>query len=237
MNGKSVFMMDGRYVDALGDETILQAARRQGVFIPTLCHIDGLTQVGACRLCLVEVKGISRLLPACLTRAAEGMEVLTDTPRLQKYRRMILELLFTERNHVCSVCVSNGHCELQDLAQRLGVTHVGLSYRYPRMEVDSSHDRFRLDHNRCVLCARCVRVCDEIEGAHVWDVAGRGIESRIAADLDEPWGASTTCTECSKCVHVCPTGAMSQKGTSVAEMKKRRQFLPYLTHMREEGRR
>ena len=87
---------------------------------------------------------------------------------------MIIEMLLRERNHICAVCVSNGHCELQAMAQKLGVTHVHLPYRYPAMEVDSSHDRFRLDHNRCILCTRCVRVCDEIEGAHTKDVKGRG---------------------------------------------------------------
>ena len=89
----------------------------------------------------------------------------------------ILELLFAERNHVCSVCVSNGHCDLQSLAEKLGMTHVHLPYRYPKLHVDASHERFVVDHNRCILCTRCVRVCDEIEGAHTWDVMGRGIDA------------------------------------------------------------
>ena len=160
------------------------------------------------------------------------MEVSTDTPKLARYRKMILELLFAERNHVCSVCVSNGHCELQALAQSLGVDHVVFPYRYPKLHVDSSHDRFRMDHNRCILCTRCVRVCGAIEGAHTKDVSGRGIESTIVNDLNGVWGASQSCTNCSKCVHVCPTGALTERGTAVAEMLKRRQFLPYLTRMR-----
>src|ERR1019366_9552074 len=128
----------------------------------------------SCRLCLVEVKGTNKLLPSCVTRVEEGMEVTTTSPRLEGYRKMILELLLTERNHICSVCVSNGHCELQWLAQKLEITHVHYSYRYPQEAVDASHDRFVIDHNRCILCTRCVRVCDEIEGAHTWDVLGRG---------------------------------------------------------------
>ena len=119
-------------------------------------------------------RGSNKLLPACVTHVEEGMEVTTTSERLTKYRKMIVELMFTERNHVCSVCVSNGHCELQSLAQRLGITHVRFPYRYPTVEVDASHDRFVIDHNRCVLCTRCVRVCDEIEGAHTWDVWGTG---------------------------------------------------------------
>ena len=162
------------------------------------------------------------------------MEVTTTSPRLEGYRKMILELLLTERNHICSVCVSNGHCELQWLAQKLEITHVHYSYRYPQEAVDASHDRFVIDHNRCILCTRCVRVCDEIEGAHTWDVLGRGIDSKVITDLSEPWGSSQTCTSCGKCVHVCPTGALFEKGRSVAEMEKRREFLPYLTLMRED---
>jgi bidirectional [NiFe] hydrogenase diaphorase subunit len=226
--------IDDRDVTARPEETILEVARQNNIFIPRLCELKGLTTVGACRLCLVEVKGSNKLLPACVTRAEEGMEVTTSSPRLDAYRKAILELLFTERNHVCSVCVSNGHCELQTLAQKLDITHVHYPYRYPVAAVDASHDRFIVDHNRCILCTRCVRVCEEIEGAHTWDIMGRGIEALVITDLNQPWGSSESCTGCGKCVHVCPTGALSEKGRSVAEMLKRRQFLPYLTLMRED---
>ena len=159
----------------------------------------------------------------------------TVTPRLTEYRRMILEMLFAERNHVCSVCVSNGHCEMQSLAQNLGIDHIRFPYVYPNLPVDASHDRFVLDQNRCILCTRCVRVCDEIEGAHTWDVMGRGSECLVITDLAQPWAEAESCTSCGKCVQVCPTGALSEKGHSVAEMSKRRQFLPYLTMMRENS--
>ncbi|HEX4086937.1 MAG TPA: bidirectional hydrogenase complex protein HoxU [Chthoniobacteraceae bacterium] len=225
--------IDGKPLSADESETILQAAADAGVRIPTLCHLEGLGDIGACRLCIVEIAGSNKLLPACVTKVAEGMEVLTDTPRLRKYRLMTLELLFAERNHVCAVCVANGHCELQDLAAEHGMTHVRFPYLYPNATVDASHDFFVLDHNRCVLCTRCVRVCDEVEGAHTWDVMGRGAKSRVITDLNEPWGESDTCTKCGKCVQVCPTGALSSKGKSVGEMVKRQAFLPFLTQMRE----
>jgi bidirectional [NiFe] hydrogenase diaphorase subunit len=225
--------IDGRDVSARGDQTILQVARENNLFIPTLCHLTGLSRVGACRLCLVEVKGSNKLLPACTTSVAEGMEVTLNSDRLSQFRRSILELLFAERNHVCAVCVSNGHCELQTLAQTLQMTHVHFAYRYPQLAVDGSHERFVVDHNRCVLCARCVRVCDEIEGAHTWDMLGRGANARVITDLNQPWGESETCTGCGKCINVCPTGALVEKGKSVREMTKHRQFLPYLTLMRE----
>jgi bidirectional [NiFe] hydrogenase diaphorase subunit len=226
--------IDGQDVGARSEETILEVARENGIEIPTLCHLDGLSDIGGCRLCMVEVKGQSRLFTACMTSVQEGMEVTTHSPRLDHYRRMIVEMLFSERNHICAVCVSNGHCDLQDLAIGLEVSHVTLPYLYPKMAIDASHARFVLDHNRCVLCTRCVRVCDEVEGAHTWDLMGRGVQSRVISDLAQPWGTSESCTSCGKCVHVCPTGALFEKGASVSEMTKRREFLPYLQLMRKE---
>lgn len=224
--------INGKDVSARAGQTILEVAQENNIYIPTLCHLDGLSDIGACRLCVVEVKGQNKLLPACVTSVFEGMEVTTQSDRLQKHRRTILELLFAERNHICSVCVANGHCELQSLAQEQGVTHVRLPYRNPELPVDASHERFTADHNRCVLCMRCVRVCAEIEGAHVWDVMGRGIDSMVITDLHEDWGKST-CTRCGKCVQVCPTGALFDKSKIGADHPKYPDFLPYLNMMRE----
>jgi bidirectional [NiFe] hydrogenase diaphorase subunit len=226
--------MDGQQVSARGDQTLIEVAQENSIRIPRLCYVGGLSIYGGCRLCLVEVAGSHKLLSACTTSAAEGMVVTTTSERLRNYRRMILELLFAERNHVCSVCVSNGDCELQALAVELELDYVRFPYIYPNLPVDASHHRFMLDQNRCVLCTRCVRVCSEVEGAHTWDVMGRGAQSLVITDLAQPWGESLSCTSCGKCVHICPTGALSEKGHSVSEMHKRRQFLPYLTLMRDD---
>lgn len=220
--------IDGKQVSGLASETILQVARENGIVIPTLCFLEGLSNIGGCRLCMVEIAGSVKLQPACVTPIQEGMEVTTRSERLLRYRRAIVELLFAERNHVCAVCVANGHCELQDLAVQLGIDHISFPGRHPALAVDASHDRFVLDHNRCVLCTRCVRVCGEIEGAHTWDVKNRGIRSLIVADFDTPWGLAETCTGCGKCVHVCPSGALSEKGRSMAELHGKRFSLPYL---------
>lgn len=221
-------------VSARDDQTLLEVIREQGIEIPTLCHMDGLEERGGCRLCLVEMQNSPKLLASCTTPVQEGMIVFTHTDRVVKYRKMIIEMLLAERNHICAVCVMNGNCELQYLAATLGVDHVRYDYLCPDLSVDTSHERFGMDHNRCILCTRCVRVCDQVEGAHTWDVMGRGVNSRVVADMNRPWGDSTSCTSCGKCVQVCPTGALFKKGSSVAEMEKRHDFLNWIVTGREK---
>jgi bidirectional [NiFe] hydrogenase diaphorase subunit len=227
--------VNGKEVSAQAGATILDVCREHGVELPTLCQLDGLSDVGACRLCMVEVHGSPKLHAACVTEVQEGMQVQTATPRLHGYRRQIVELLFAERNHVCSVCVANGSCELQSLAGRVGMDHVRFDYQHPATHVDASHPRFIVDHARCVLCTRCVRVCDEVEGAHTWDVSGRGAASRVVTDLAQPWGASESCTSCGKCVQVCPTGALVEKEQASGGMvRKDPGFLTFLMNAREK---
>ena len=223
--------IDGREITTVAGKTILEVATENDIRIPTLCHLDGVEDVGACRLCIVDVNG--QLVTSCTTQVADGMDVKTQTDAVKAHRRVILELLFAEGNHVCSFCVSNGHCELQDLACELEMHSVNVPYSYPRNRIDATHPKFLIDRDRCVLCGRCVRVCAQVEGAHTWGFAERGSTARVITDLDVDWGDAESCTSCGKCVESCPTGAIVRKGASNAEMVKKTELVGRLTERRE----
>jgi bidirectional [NiFe] hydrogenase diaphorase subunit len=225
--------LDGQEVLAFEGETILALARRLGVPIPTLCQLDGVSVHGGCRLCIVEVEGEHRLPLACATELGPEMEVRTTSPQLREHRRHIVALLFAEGSHVCAACVASGDCELQTLATQTGVDHVPYAMTFPRHEVDASHPQFVLDRDRCVLCTRCVRVCDEVEGAHVWDIAQRGNHARLVAGMDQPWGQVASCTSCGKCVAACPTGALYHQGTASGERRADPGLIAFITDARQ----
>lgn len=211
--------IDGKEVLAREGDTILEVAKENGISIPTLCYLEGLSSLGGCRLCLVEEKESRKLFPACATPVGQGMEIITDSDKLLEYRRMLVELFLSERTHICSVCVANGSCELQEMATNLGVDHVRFKREWTMHAIDSSHERLVLDPNRCILCTRCIRVCDEVEGVHTLDLRMRGKDSQVIIDLDEPWGSSSSCTSCMKCAAVCPVGAIYIEGKALSETK------------------
>jgi len=222
--------VDGREVNVEEGATILEAARKLEIRIPVLCHHPALTAWGGCRLCLVEVDGASRLVASCVTPVRRGMEVVTTNQRIFDTRRMIIESLLTERNHFCMFCAQSGQCELQDLAYEHGVDHLTLPYLGQEFPVDVSHDFLAVDHNRCVLCGRCVRACSELVGASVLSQINRGGRSMIGVDLAGGLGESS-CVSCGLCGQVCPTGAIfHRQRTHTAVLGKRRDFQVVESH-------
>jgi bidirectional [NiFe] hydrogenase diaphorase subunit len=211
--------INGVEVEVPEGTMILKAARDIGIDIPTLCNLEGLSPYGGCRLCLVEISGSPKLFPSCITPVSSGMEVVTNSERLHEYRKMAVQLLLAERTHICSVCVANDHCELQSLANQLGVDHTMFERNFTREEIDSTHDFLVIDRNRCILCTRCIRVCDEIEGVHTLDLQLRGKDAQVIMDLDNKWVNSCSCTSCRKCAKVCPVGAIYIEGEPVSHTK------------------
>ena len=228
--------IDGVEVTVPEGTTILKAAKDIGIIIPTLCNLEGLTSYGGCRLCLVEIMGSPKLFPACSTPVSTGMEVITQSNKLREYRKMAVQMLLSERTHICSVCVANDHCELQSSANQLGVDHVMFERNWTSEEIDSTHDFLVIDRNRCILCTRCLRVCDEIEGVHTLDLKLRGKDAQVIMDLDNKWINSCSCTSCRKCAKVCPVGAIYIEGEPVSHTKNK-DIAEFITERRQRKRR
>ena len=188
--------------------TVLKAATEKGIHIPTLCDHPELTPYGGCRLCLVEVDGFRTPQPSCTLPVSNNMVIRTDTPAIHESRKFVLSLIFSERNHFCPYCqVSGGDCELQNSAYDEGMTYWPIQPNWKNYPVDASHPYIILEHNRCILCRRCVRACGELVGNFTLGVEERGANSILMADLGVPLGEST-CVSCGTCVQVCPTGAL-----------------------------
>jgi formate dehydrogenase major subunit len=202
--------INGQAISAPVGSTILQAAMSANIDIPTLCNHRSLRPAGSCRICVVEVRGQRVLQTACTFPITEGMEVETETPRVVGARKLVIDLLFSERNHYCPYCEMSGSCELQSLGYRYGLNHwVYPTYLRP-FPVDASHKYLLMEHNRCVLCGRCYRACDELAANHTLGLRQRGAKSMIHADVGIPWGESS-CISCGTCAQVCPTGTLTDK--------------------------
>jgi len=199
--------MNGRTVEAQNGDTLLSAARRAGVRIPTLCHYEGLPPSGACRMCVVEVEGQRGLVPSCAFPAAAGLKVQTHSPRAVDARRTLVELLLANHPDDCLYCARNNECQLQDLAAQLGVRrrHYFGGRMPARMDVASPS--IVRDPAKCILCGKCVRVCEEVQAVGAIDFIGRGSRTRIGPAFDEGLNVSS-CINCGQCVAVCPVGAL-----------------------------
>ncbi len=202
--------VNGRTIPAEKGETLLTALRRAGIRVPTLCHMDGLTPTGACRMCVVEIEGQRGLTPSCAIPVSEGMKVQTHSERAVQARRTIVELLLANHPDDCLYCVRKSDCELKDLAEELNVRHRRFSGAKSKHHVDMSSPSIVRDPAKCILCGKCVRVCEEVQGVAAIDFIGRGSRAKIGSAFDEGLNVST-CINCGQCVTICPTGALSEK--------------------------
>ncbi len=205
------FTIDGKTVEVPEGTTVLKAAEAAGIHIPTLCYHPALVPFGGCRLCLVEVEGMRTLQPSCTLPASDKMVVHTDTDKVKAARKFVLTLIFSDRNHFCPYCqVSGGDCELQNAALDEGMSHWPFQPNWQHYPVDATGQYFVMDHNRCILCHRCVRACGELVGNFTLGIEERGASSMLVADTGVPLGEST-CVSCGTCVSVCPTGALIER--------------------------
>lgn len=208
MEEKIRITIDGREVTANPEQTILEAARENGIFIPTLCQYADTTNVGACRVCVVEVEKARTLVASCCMPVSAGMVVRTDTKAVRDAQRMIVELLWASGDHNCLVCEKNGNCELQDLVYWLGIEKPRFPIESPGYEIEKTNSMIVRDLNKCVLCGRCVRACNEIQVNEVLDFSLRGSRAKVGPAFDSDYIASE-CYFCGECVDACPVGAIT----------------------------
>ncbi|MDI6618036.1 MAG: NADH-dependent [FeFe] hydrogenase, group A6 [Clostridiales bacterium] len=202
--------IDGRKVTVEEETTILEAAEKAGVRIPTLCYLKELGGPSACRICLVDVKGAKGWLPSCSTLVQEGMEVLTHTPELIEARKVILELILSNHPMECLTCGKNGNCELQDLAKEFNIREIEYTGIMQDVEIDDTSPSIIRDPRKCILCRRCVTVCSEVQKVGVLSPSKRGFDTVIAPPFDLKI-ADSPCTNCGQCSLVCPTGAIMER--------------------------
>jgi [NiFe] hydrogenase diaphorase moiety small subunit len=208
MSDTITLSIDGKEIKGRPGETILDAAGRNGVYIPRLCAFKDLSPYGSCRVCTVMANG--RPTPACTQPIAEGMMVESDTETVGRIRRDLIDMLFVEGNHFCMFCEKSGNCELQALAYRFGITAPRFPFLFPDRDIDASHPEVYNDRNRCVLCARCVRASRESDGKHVFEMVERGPERRIGVNSAEHLG-DTEIEATDRAVAACPVGALMRK--------------------------
>jgi len=203
--------INGREIQVPPGTTILEACKMNGIEIPTLCHDEDLRLAGSCRMCIVEAKGRPLLVASCVTPAEQGMEIETESPAVVEARKVILELLLARHKLECHTCEKNGDCRLQDYCYKYGVKDSrfaeGGSPKYPITDPNPFIER---DYEKCIMCTRCVRACEEITVARAINVQGRGHNAKIATVFDGNL-ADSPCVFCGQCVMVCPVGALSSK--------------------------
>ena len=198
--------IDGKTVPFTDGQTIMDAALASGIYIPHLCHNPDFEPHGSCKLCVVSVNG--RNMTSCTMPAAEGMVVANNTPELNEDRKVLVQMLFVEGNHICPACEASGNCRLQETAYYLNMLSPRFTHFYAPREVDASHPDIFLDLNRCILCELCVRASREIDGKNVFGISGRGIHTHLVVNAASGRLGDTDFAVTDRAAHVCPTGAI-----------------------------
>lgn len=209
--------IDGRAVEAAEEMTILAAARSVGIEIPTLCYFPGLNDIGACRVCVVEIVGQERLVAACNTPVAEGIEVLTDSPRARQARKSNVELILSQHNTECTSCIRSGNCTLQTIANDLNLINVPYEVNYTKEDWNPNFPLIR-DSSKCIKCMRCIQVCDNVQAVHAWTVKNRGKRTTIGVTEGVPM-EHTKCVLCGQCITHCPVGALTARDDTMTVME------------------
>jgi len=210
--------IDGNTVTVPAGTSIMRASTEAGIKVPRLCATDSLNSFGSCRLCLVEIDGRPGTPASCTTPVAPGMQVRTISDKLRKLRLGVMELYISDHPLDCLTCSANGNCELQDAAGEVGLRQVRYGYEgenHLSATVDASNPYFQFDPSKCIVCSRCVRACEEVQGTFALTIQGRGFDSKVAAGMDEPF-LTSECVSCGACVQACPTATLMEK--SVVEM-------------------
>ena len=202
--------INGQEVQASQGMTVLEAAQQAGIHIPTLCYHPDLPPMGACRVCLVEIQGERVLQPSCSFPVRAGMVVATHSPAVRKARRTVVELLLSDHPSDCVVCDRNRNCELQSLAEELGIREVRVRVEPRGLEVDDTSLSVVRDPDKCILCRRCLQTCDLIQSVSGLRIKGRGYDSVVGMAFDAPMGHAL-CVNCGQCINRCPTGALVEQ--------------------------
>jgi predicted molibdopterin-dependent oxidoreductase YjgC len=207
---KILITIDGRQLEAKPGQTILEVAKDNGIYIPTLCYYAATRLVGACRVCVVEVENSRTLVASCAMPVSPGMIVRTDTPRVKEAQKLVVELIWSAGDHNCLVCESNGQCELQDLVYWLKIEKPRFKIEAPGYPIEKSNTMIQRDLNKCVLCGRCIRACNEIQVNEVLDFFERGSKMKVGPAFGADY-IDSNCVFCGACVDACPTGAIINK--------------------------